>query len=174
MKKWTIDPVHSEISFKARHLMVSTIRGVFNKFEGHIEAPDENLDNANISFNAEVNSIDTRHGDRNGHLLSKDFFDAENFPKISFVSTSVKRIKNKLQVKGNLTIKDVTKPIEFEANVNGTNKGIEGKNVTGFDFTTKINRQDFGVTWNAILETGGVLISDDIDIEIFIEAQEEE
>jgi len=172
MKKWIIDPVHSEIAFKARHLMISTVRGHFNKFEGEITAKDENLTDAVISFNADVNSLETRHPDRNGHLLGADFFDAEKFPKMSFESTSVKRVKDTLEIDGNLTIKDITKAVSLKAEINGTNTDMYGKKVTAFDLTGKINRQDFGVTWNAVLETGGVLIGDEVTIEAFIEAQE--
>ena len=172
MKKWIIDPVHSEIAFKARHLMISTIRGHFNKFEGQIEALDETLNNANINFSTDISSLETRHPDRNGHLLSADFFDVENFPKMSFQSTSVKRTNGELEIMGDLTIKGVTKNVQLKALVNGSNIGMEGKKATGFDLTGKINRQDFGLTWNVALETGGVLIGDIIQIEAFIEINE--
>jgi len=172
MKKWIIDPVHSEIAFKARHLMISTVRGHFNGFEGQIEALDDTLNNANITFSADVNSLETRHPDRNGHLLSADFFDVEKFPKLSFKSTSVKRTNGELEIMGDLTIKGITKSVQLKALVNGSNTGMEGEKVTGFDLTGKINRQDFGLTWNVTLETGGVLIGDIIQIEAFIEAKE--
>ena len=163
---------HSEIAFKAKHLMISTVRGVFNKFEGKITAEDETLNNGQITFSAEVNSLETRNPDRNGHLLSPDFFDAEKFPNLSFSSTSIKRVADKLAIIGDLTIKGVTKQIEVEAIVNGTNKGMEGEKVTGFDLTSKINRQDFGLIWNVALETGGVLIGEIVQIEAFIEVKE--
>lgn len=172
MKKWTIDPAHSQIAFKARHLMISTVRGVFNKFEGGITAKDDTLSDGIINFSANIDSIDTGHTDRNGHLLSADFFDAESFPKMSFESTSVKRINDNLDIIGNLTIRGITKLVQLQAKINGSNTDMYGKKVTGFELNGKINRQDFGVKWNAILETGGLLIGDDIEIEAFIEAQE--
>lgn len=172
MKKWNIDPAHSEIAFKVRHLMISTVRGVFNSFTGSIEAEDDTLDNGNINFSADVNSIETRHPDRNGHLLGPDFFDVQNFPKITFISTSVKRDDSELNITGNMTIKGITKTIQLKAVINGSNTGMEGEKVTGFDITGKINRKDFGLAWNVALETGGVLVGEEVDIEIFAEVKE--
>ena len=172
MKKWTIDPAHSEIAFKVKHLMISTVRGVFNTFIGSIEAADDTLDNGTINFSADVNSIETRHPDRNGHLLGPDFFDAQNFPKITFTSNSVKRDGNELNIKGDLTIKGVTKEVQLKAVINGSNTGMEGEKVTGFDITGKINRKDFGLVWNVVLETGGVLVGEEVEIEIFAEVKE--
>lgn len=173
MIKWIIDPVHSEIAFKARHLMISTVRGHFSKFEGSIEAEDETLNNGVIKFETDISSLETRHPDRNGHLLSADFFDVSNFPKMSFASTSVKRKDDELNITGDLTIKGITKEVKLTAKVNGTNTGMEGENITGFDLTGKISRKDFGMVWNVALETGGVLIGDNIDIEAFVEAKKE-
>lgn len=173
MIKWIIDPVHSEIAFKARHLMISTVRGHFSKFEGSITAEDETLNNGIIKFETDISSLETRHPDRNGHLLSADFFDVSNFPKMSFSSTSVKRKDDELDITGDLTIKGITKEVKLKAKVNGTNTGMEGENITGFDLTGKISRKDFGMVWNVALETGGVLIGDSIDIEAFVEAKKE-
>jgi len=172
MKTWNIDTTHSEIAFKAKHLMISTIRGVFNKFEGKIIANNDTFNDGHITFSVEVNSLETRNPDRNGHLLNPDFFYVEKFPTLSFSSTSIKRVADKLEITGDLTIKGVTKQIEVEAIVKGTNKGMEGEKVTAFDITAKINRQDFGLVWNVTLETGGVLIGEIVQIEAFIEVKE--
>jgi polyisoprenoid-binding protein YceI len=173
MKKWIIDPAHSEIAFKVKHLMISTVRGIFSKFEGNIISEDDTFNNGVITFSADINSLDTHNTDRNSHLLSPDFFDVEKFPKMSFVSTSVKRIKDHLTIIGNLTIKGITKSVEIEAIANGTNKGMEGEKVTGFDLSTSINRKDFGLVWNVSLETGGILVGETVDIEIFLEIKEQ-
>lgn len=173
MKKWTIDQAHSEIAFKAQHLMISTVRGHFGKFEGSITAEDDTFDKGIIEFNTDVTSLETRHKDRNGHLLSVDFFDASQFPQMSFISTSVERKGDELDIVGNLTIKGTTKEVKLTAKVNGSNKGMEGEKVTGFDLIGKISRKDFGMVWNVALETGGVLIGDMIEIEAFIEVKEE-
>ncbi len=173
MKTWNIDPVHSEVAFKVRHLMISTVRGIFSKFEGNITAEDNTFDNGIINFSTETNSLNTQNEDRNGHLVSPDFFDVEQFPKITFTSTSVKRINNELEITGNLTIKGITKLVKLQAVVNGTNTGMKGETVTGFELNGTINRKDFGLVWNVALETGGVLIGDAVTIEAFLEVNEQ-
>jgi polyisoprenoid-binding protein YceI len=172
MKTWNIDTHHSEIAFKVKHLMVSTIRGTFGSFEGSITTPDDTFDGSTIAFSADASSINTKSEQRDGHLQSADFFDAANFPKLTFASTSVKKTGDMLEVMGDLSMKGVTKPITLQAVFNGISKAMDGKRVAGFDVTGSINRQDFGLTWNAAVETGGVVVSDAVAIEISIEAKE--
>jgi len=172
MNKWNIDTAHSEIAFKVKHLMVSVVRGIFNKFEGSISASDNTFNNGEINFSIDTNSINTHNKDRDEHLMSPDFFDVNEFPKISFTSTSVNRTDKKLDIKGNLTIKGVTKQVELLATISDTAKGMEGEKVIGIELSGKISRKDFGLIWNVELETGGVLIGDQIIIEAFLEIKE--
>ena len=174
MKTWNIDTAHSEIGFKVKHLMISTVRGLFSSFEGAISAEDESFDNGQISFSADVSSIDTKNAQRDGHLKSADFFDAENFPKLTFSSTSVKNVgDNNLEITGDLTMRGVTKSVSLNASVTGVVKGMDGAKVAGFEISGKINRSEFGLVWNAPLETGGVVVSDSVTIEALIEAKEQ-
>lgn len=138
MKTWNIDSTHSEIGFKVKHLMISTVRGLFSSFEGFISAEDESFDNGQISFSADANSIDTKNAQRDGHLKSADFFDAENFPKLSFSSTSVKNTgDNKLEIIGDLTMRGVTKSVNLTAQITGVAKGMDGAQVAGLKFLAK-------------------------------------
>ena len=174
MKKWNIDRVHSEIAFKVKHLMVSTVRGSFGSFEGSISANDETFEGGSINFTSDVASIHTGSDQRDGHLKSADFFDVEQFPKISFTSTSVKKVGGEeLEIVGDLTLRGEKKTVALKATLNGVTKGMDGKRVAGFELSGKINRQDFGLTWNAPLETGGVVVSESVIIEASIEAIEE-
>ncbi len=174
MKTWNIDTAHSEIGFKVKHLMISTVRGLFSSFEGSISAQDESFDNGQISFSSDVSSIDTKNAQRDGHLKSADFFDAENFPKLTFSSTSVKNVgDNNLEITGDLTMRGVTKSVSLNASVTGVVKGMDGAQVAGFEISGKINRSEFGLVWNAPLETGGVVVSDSVTIEALIEAKEQ-
>lgn len=170
MKTWKIDTAHSEINFKVKHLVVSTVTGHFNKFEATIEAEKEDFSDAKIRFEADVNSISTKNKKRDAHLKSPDFFDAEKFSKINFESTSVKKISDyKLQVKGNLTIHGIKKEVILDVTYNGIVPGFEGIEVAGFEITTKINRFDFGLKWNAVTEAGGVVVSNEVKIEVLAE-----
>jgi len=163
---FTIDASHSRVGFSARHAMVTKVRGSFNEFSGSAVVADGA---ATISIEMNAASIDTRSADRDGHLQSPDFFDVANFPKITFVSTSVKDSgSDKLVVGGNLTIKDVTKPITIEFTYEGTAVDPYGNARYGFEGSSDINRKDFGLVWNAALETGGVIVSDNIKLEFEI------
>ena len=165
---FAIDPSHSRIGFSARHAMVTKVRGAFNEFSG-----TGSLANGAGSVNVEINvaSIDTRSADRDGHLQSPDFFDVANFPKITFVSTSVKDSGfDKVVVYGNITIKDVTKPISITFEYTGAATDPFGNARVGFEGEAEINRKDFGLTWNAALETGGLLVSENIKLEFEISA----
>jgi polyisoprenoid-binding protein YceI len=163
---FNIDPTHSRVGFSARHAMVTKVRGSFNDFTGSAVVSDGV---ASINIDITVASVDTRNADRDGHLQSADFFDVANFPKITFASTSVKESgSDKISVEGNLTIKDVTKPISIEFEYSGAATDPFGNARFGFEGAAEINRKDFGLTWNAALETGGILVSENIKLEFEI------
>lgn len=162
---YTIDASHSRVGFSARHAMVTKVRGSFNDYSGSAVVADGA---PSISIEINAASIDTRSADRDGHLQSPDFFDVANFPKITYVSTSVKDGGAGLIVEGNLTIKDVTKPLTIEFEYTGTAKDPFGNDRFGFEGESEINRKDFGLTWNAALETGGILVSENIKLEFEI------
>jgi polyisoprenoid-binding protein YceI len=168
MKKttWVLDPAHSEISFKIKHLMISNVNGKFGKFTATAESENENdFRNATLSFEAETASIDTGNEQRDNHLRSAEFFDAEKFPKVSFVSTKTEMVgESKYYIHGDLTMHGVTKPISFEAEYSGMAKDPWGNTKAGFEFHGKLNRKDFGLNWNAALEAGGVMVSDEVKI----------
>jgi len=165
---FNIDPSHSRVGFSARHAMVTKVRGAFNEYTGSATAS-----NGAASLSIEINaaSIDTRSADRDGHLKSADFFDTEKFPKITFVSTSVKDSgSDKIVVDGNLTIKDVTRALSITFEYTGTATDPFGNARYGFEGEAEINRKDYGLTWNAALETGGILVSENIKLEFEISA----
>ncbi len=165
---FTIDPSHSRVGFSARHAMVTKVRGSFNGFTGTASVAAGAV---SINVDIDVTSVDTRSADRDGHLQSPDFFDVANFPKITFASTSVKDSgSDKLAVEGNLTIKDVTKVITIEFEYTGTATDPFGNARFGFEGSAEINRKDYGLTWNAALETGGILVSEKINLEFEISA----
>lgn len=172
MTTWILDQAHSHIGFKARHVMISTVRGHFTEFEGTIEAPDDSFENASVRFSAKIDSIATANDMRDGHLKSADFFDAEQFPVLSFISTSFTKNGDTFEIIGDLTIKGVTKQIVLTGTFDGIGTNMQNARVAGFDVTGKINRQDFGLAWNKILETGSVVVGDEIMLDINVEAQE--
>lgn len=164
---YVIDPTHSRIGFSARHAVITKVRGAFNSFEGKGSVHDGQ---ANLEVTINTDSIDTRQADRDAHLKSEDFFNAAAFPQIKFVSTSVKQVGEGFVVDGNLTIKDVTKPLTIEFAYTGAATDPFGNKRVGLEGEAEINRPDFGLTWNAILETGGVLVSEKIKLEFEISA----
>lgn len=167
---FVIDPTHSEIGFTARHAMVTKVRGSFTEFSGTASS-EENLNNAQINVEIDVNSVDTRNADRDGHLKTGDFFEVEKFPKITFTSTEVTAKDDEtLVVTGDLTIKDVTKSVTIDFEFNGEAVDPFGNTRVGFEGQTTINRQDFGLNFNAALETGGVLVSEKIALNFDISA----
>jgi polyisoprenoid-binding protein YceI len=167
--KWEIDPSHSEVYFKIKHLEIATLTGRFNEITGTAEAED-NFENAVFSFTANVNSINTNDQKRDAHLKSADFFDVEKFPKITFHSTKFKRIGDAaFEIIGKLTIKEITKPTILEIKYGGSNIDPWGNTKAGLKLKGKINRRDYGLVWNAAIETGGFLISDEVRIEANIE-----
>ncbi len=175
MATWKIDPVHSEIKFKVKHLVVSTVTGQFNKFEGTVESDKPDFTDAKIKFEADVNSIDTKNEQRNNHLKSADFFDAANYPKLAFLSKSIKKKSdNEYEVVGDLTIRQTTKEIKLDVVYNGTVKGFGGVDVAGFEITGNLNRFDYGLQWNALTEVGGIVVAEDVKIEISAELNKAE
>ena len=170
MTTWKIDPAHSEINFKVKHLVVSTVTGHFSKFDASIETNKEDFSDAKINFDADINSIDTKNEQRDAHLKSPDFFDAEKHSKMSFVSKSVRKISDhEMQIIGNLSLRGVTKDITLNVIYNGTVAGFGETEVAGFEVHGKVNRFDFGLQWNAITEAGGVVVSNEVKIEILAE-----
>ncbi len=173
MKNWKIDPAHSEIKFKVKHLLVSTVTGSFGKFDAELNSDGDDFENAVISFEAETASINTNNAQRDGHLQSADFFDAENFPKITFVSKSFTKLsENYYELTGDITIRGVSKEIKLKVEHNGNARGFDGLEVAGFEITGKLNRFDFGLQWNAMTEAGGIVVGPEIKIEIFAEMKE--
>jgi polyisoprenoid-binding protein YceI len=167
MATWKIDPVHSEIKFKVRHLVVSNVTGHFDRFEATVEAENEDFSDAIIKFEADVDSVNTKNEQRDGHLKSADFFDSANHPKIAFTSNSIaKKSAGEYEIVGDLTIRGVTREVRLTATYNGTVKGFGGTEVVGFEVTGKINRFDFGLQWNALTEAGGVVVSEEVKLEI--------
>ena len=167
MTTWKIDPAHSEINFKVKHLVVSTVRGHFDKFNATIETNKEDFSDAKIRFEADINSINTNNEQRDTHLKSADFFDADNHPKMTFESASVKAISDhKMEVKGKLTLRGVTKEVSLNVIYNGVVSGFGDVKVAGFEVSAKLNRFDYGLQWNALTEAGGVVVSNEVKIEI--------
>ncbi|MFY7909020.1 MAG: YceI family protein [Emticicia sp.] len=164
MATWIIDPTHSEVNFKVKHLMISTVTGNFGTYEGSVETTnDEDFAGAKVSFSADIDSISTGQEQRDGHLKSADFFDAENFPKLTFASTSMEKVDDDTYtVTGDLTIKGTTKSVTLKAEFGGIMGDFYGNTKAGFDISGKINRQDFGLTWGAVTEAGGVVVSDEV------------
>ncbi|MEP6926384.1 MAG: YceI family protein, partial [Ginsengibacter sp.] len=150
--------------FKIKHLVISTVTGSFKKFEGTVDSEKDDFSDANIQFSAEAASIDTNNEQRDGHLKSADFFNAEKYPKITFVSTEVKKNGDEYLLKGNLTMLDVTKPVDLKLEYGGTTKDLYGQTKAGFEATGKINRQDFGLKWSAVTEAGGLALSDEVKL----------
>lgn len=170
MTKWTVDQAHSTVGFEVKHMMVSKVKGQFDEYTATVEAADlTDLTTANIAFNFDVASINTHSTDRDNHLKSADFFDVENFSDITFQSTAIVKDGEDYKVTGDLTIKGVTKAVTFDVEFGG--KGLDpwGNEVYGFEAEAKINREEFGLTWNTALETGGVLVGKDIKIKVELE-----
>lgn len=171
MTTWKVDASHTSVGFSVKHMMVSKVKGSFAGVEGTIEGSPEDLTGAQINFTIDATSINTNSEDRDNHLRSGDFFDTEKFPQLTFVSTDiVKKDDDEYEVTGDLTIKDVTKKVTFEAEFEGTGTNPWGVKVAAFEVEGKISRKEFGLTWNQALEAGGVLVGDDIKISIDLQA----
>ena len=169
--KWGIDPTHSEIAFKVKHLMISNVKGVFKEFEASIYTTGEDFMTSEIDFRMNPASVDTGVADRDAHLKSADFFDVENFKQIHFRGNTYEKVDNdgSYSLYGDLTIKDITRQIKLDVEFGGVMKDPWGNEKAGFTINGKINRKDFGLVWNATLEAGGVLVSDDVRISCEVE-----
>jgi polyisoprenoid-binding protein YceI len=162
--KWNLDPTHSELQFKVKHLMITTVTGSLKSFSAELSSNGDDFENAEISFSGDLSSIDTGNADRDNHLKSGDFFEIEKFPTMTFKSTSVTKDGDDYIVNGDLTIKETTKPVKLTAEFGGIATDPWGNTKAGFTLSGKINRTDFGLTWNAALETGGVMVSEEVRI----------
>jgi polyisoprenoid-binding protein YceI len=164
--KWNLDPTHSEIGFKVKHMMITNVSGSFGKFDAQVETEGTDFTTAQIQFTADINSITTGNKDRDNHLKSPDFFDAANYPELRFISSKLEKVDDETYVlHGNLTIRDVTKAVKLNIELGGVGKDPWGNEKAGFTITGKINRTDFKLNWNAALETGGVLVSEEVKLQ---------
>ena len=161
--KWVLDPTHSELTFKVKHMMITNVKGEFKDFS--VEVDGEDIFKSNVNVTIDASSINTNNGDRDNHLKSADFFDEENHKELSFKSTSFKQKgDDEYELKGILTIKGISKEVKLEVEFGGINKDPWGNEKAGLSISGKINRKDWGLNWNAALETGGVLVSEDVKI----------
>jgi polyisoprenoid-binding protein YceI len=164
---WVLDPTHSELQFKVKHLMITNVTGTFNVITAKASTNGQGFNNTTVSFEVDVNSISTGNEQRDGHLRSPDFFNVEVFPTIKFQSTTYDASTGKIT--GDLTVRDVTKPVTFDVEFSGMEKDPWGNEKAGFSITGKINRTDFGLNWNAALESGGVLVSEEVKLQAEIQ-----
>lgn len=171
---WKIDPAHSAIHFSVRHMMISNVRGEFQRFDGTIDLDEQNPENTTVDIRIDASSINTREPQRDAHLRSADFLDVENYPYITFKSTRVERTGEKTaRLHGDLTIRGITKPVVLDVEHSGILTNPWGNPSAGFEARTKINRKDWNLTWNQALEAGGVLVGDEIKVEIELELLKE-
>ncbi|SHG78160.1 YceI family protein [Ornithinibacillus halophilus] len=168
---WNVDAAHSELGFSVKHMMISKVKGTFEKFDAKIEADLDNFSDSTVEVTVDVNSINTRNEDRDNHLRSADFFDVENHPNMTFKATGIsKKSDNNYDVTGDLTIRGTTKPATINVVLEGVSKDpMSGNEVAGISGETTINRKEFGLTWNVAVETGGVLVGEDIKINFELE-----
>lgn len=165
---WNIDPTHTEVQFKVKHLVISTVTGFFKKFSGSVQTESEDFNGASVSFSLDVNSIDTNQADRDGHLKSADFFAADQHPSIDFSGT-LKKSGSDYKLDGDLTIRGTKKNVTLDVEFGGTTVDPWGNTKAGFEINGKINRKDFGLNWNALTEAGGMVVSEDVKIHINVE-----
>jgi len=172
MATWTVDTLHSDVQFKVKHLMINTVTGEFTSYSVNVESQAPDFSDASISFDADVQSISTKNEMRDNHLKSDDFFAAEQYPKMSFVSSALtKKGDNTYTLTGDLTIRDVTKPVDLQVEFGGTMTDFYGNEKAGFEITGTINRKDFGLAWSAVTEAGGIVVSDDVRLMLNIQLQ---
>jgi polyisoprenoid-binding protein YceI len=168
--KWAIDPMHSEVQFKVKHLVISTVSGFFKSFEGSLETENEDFEDANISFALNIDSVDTNQTQRDEHLKSADFFNAAEYPQITFKSASFKKTGDgEFDLIGDLTIKDVTKSVKLVAEYGGSTADFYGNTKAGFEVTGKINRKEFGLTYDGVTEAGSIVLGEDVKLLINIQ-----
>jgi polyisoprenoid-binding protein YceI len=162
---WKIDTLHSQIGFKVKHMMITNVTGSFDKFDASIDVDDDDFSTAQFAFNANIDSINTGVADRDAHLKSEDFFNAAVHPHLTFKSTGVKKIsENDYEIHGDISIRDVTKPIVLKADFGGIVVDPYGQTKTGFSIEGKIKRSEFGLTWSAITEAGSIVVSDEVKL----------
>lgn len=170
MSTYKIDPAHSEITFKVKHLMITNVTGSFTQFDAAMESNEADFSDAKISFEADVNSITTNNEQRDTHLKSDDFFAADTFPKLSFANGKLTRkSEDKYTLTGDFTIRGITKPIELAVEYGGTMTDPWGQVKSGFEISGKINRKDFGLAWGAVTEAGGVVVSDEVKLHLAVQ-----
>jgi polyisoprenoid-binding protein YceI len=170
MATYKIDVDHSDIMFKVKHLMISTVSGIFKKFDATLEVNGQDLSDAKVTFEADAGSVDTKNEQRDAHLKSDDFFNAEKFPKMTFRSTGIKKTgDDEYVLTGDFTIRDVTKSIDLKVEYNGSTKDPWGKERMGFEVSGKINRKEYGLKWSAVTEAGGLVVADDVKLAINVE-----
>lgn len=157
---WKLDPTHSEIEFKVKHMMISTVTGSFAEFDATVEAADDTFKNGDFSFSAKIDSISTKNADRDTHLKSDDFFNAEQYPELTFKSKSFDGEK----MVGDLTIRDITKEVTLDVDFNGIAEDPYGQTKSGFEITGTLNRKDFNLSWNAVTEAGSIVVSDKVKL----------
>jgi polyisoprenoid-binding protein YceI len=168
--KWVLDPMHSEVQFKIKHLVISTVSGFFKNFEGQLETENDDFTDAKIEFSLDINSIDTNQSQRDEHLKSVDFFNAEKYPKISFRSTKfVNKGNDEYALFGDLTIKDVAKQVTLAVEFGGSAADFYGNTKAGFEISGKINRKEFGLTYDGITEAGAIVLGEDIKLLINVQ-----
>jgi len=161
---WNIDPMHSEVQFKVRHLVISTVTGNFTKFSGFLKAENEDFDGGQVTFSLDVDSISTNTVDRDNHLKSADFFDATTYPHITFGGTLVKTGDGEYKLNGPLSIRDTTAEVSLDVELGGVMVDPYGNTKVGFEVNGKISRKAFGLTWNATTEAGGVVVGDEVKL----------
>jgi polyisoprenoid-binding protein YceI len=166
--KWIIDPTHSEVSFKVKHLVISTITGFFRTFEGNMESTSDDFDRAKVNFSAAIDSIDTNQTDRDNHLKSGDFFDAANYPNLTF-SGAIKNDGGDYKLVGDLTMRGTTKLVELDVDFGGVAGDPYGQTKAGFEIDGKVNRKEFGLSWSAITEAGNVVASDQVRLHLNVQ-----
>jgi polyisoprenoid-binding protein YceI len=169
MATWNIDPTHSEVQFKVKHLVISTVTGSFDTFSATLEASTDDFSDAKVTFSADVDSINTRNAQRDGHLKSGDFFDAAQYPTLSFESTKIEKAGSDYKLSGNLTIRNTTLPVVLDVEYGGTTVDPYGQTKAGFEISGKVNRKDFGLTWSALTEAGGLVVGDDIRLQLNVQ-----
>jgi len=167
---WKIDPTHTTVEFSAKHMMITTVKGRFADVEGTIIADEQNVANSEVTATMKAASIDTRTEQRDVHLRSADFLDVEQYPEVTFKSTKIEGTKESFKLTGDLTIRGVTRPITLDVTNEGTGKDPWGGTRASFSATGKFDRRDYGLTWNVALETGGILVSNDVKISIEVQA----
>ena len=169
-KVWSLDPTHSSVHFAVKHMVISQTKGSFENYKLNVTTKGLDFEGAKIELEIDVKSINTNMADRDNHLRSADFFDAEKYPVIKFVSTEMKKLNDEdYSLKGNITIKDITKPIEFKVNYGGQVIDPWGNIRSGFTIESSIDRFDFGLTWNALIETGGAMVGKSVKLQAEIE-----